>query len=169
MKYMYSLVGLIIILIVGVVVFLQFGNSEETSQNQENSVKLESILTEIEIADSNKERQQGLQNRESLCETCGMLFIFDREEPVSFWMKNTSISLDMIFINNDGEIKKIHKNTTPFRLSPTYMSESKVRYVVEVNAGFTDTYSIKEGDLVDIDTLISNGQPFDESSFDSSN
>ena len=120
-------------------------------------------LTQVEIARTNEQRMQGLQNRESLCETCAMLFIFDSQEQLSFWMKNTTIPLDMIFVDQTGIIVTIHENTTPLRLQPSYVSSSPALYVIEVNAGWSERNNVTEGMLIDVDDIIQNGQSFDES------
>jgi uncharacterized membrane protein (UPF0127 family) len=86
-------------------------------------------------------------NRESMEEKQGMLFIFPQERFQSFWMLNTLFSLDMLFINKEKEIVTIHKNTTPLS-QQSYPSSKPALYVLEVNAGFTDKYNIKEGDKV---------------------
>jgi len=109
----------------------------------------EPITLDIEIADSEKERTQGLMYRHHLPENAGMLFIFDRDELRSFWMKNTFISLDIMFIHSSGEIVSIQKYTQP---GSTYSvpSEKPAKYVLEVNAGFTDRYDINPGDSIEL-------------------
>ncbi len=102
---------------------------------------------DIEIADTEQKRMQGLMFRESMKENRGMLFIFPREDYQAFWMKNTVIPLDMIFVNSKKEIINIHKNTTPFS-EQTYPSSGPAIYVIEVNAGFTDKYNIVPGDKI---------------------
>ncbi len=102
---------------------------------------------DIEIADTEPKRMQGLMFREHMNENQGMLFIFPREDYQAFWMKNTVISLDMIFVNKKKEIINIHKNTTPFS-EQTYPSTAPAIYVIEVVAGFTDKYDIKPGDKI---------------------
>ena len=116
-------------------------------RNQNESIKLD-----IEIADSEKERTQGLMYRHHLPEMAGMLFIFDRDEHRSFWMKNTFISLDIIYIHSSGEIVSIQKYTQP---GSTYSvpSEKPSKYVLEVNAGFSDKYGIKPGDKIEYSFL----------------
>ena len=105
------------------------------------------INIDIEISDNEYERQLGLMNRKSMEETQGMLFIFNNEQPQSFWMRNTLISLDMLFINKNKEIVTIHKNTEV--LSPrSYPSTEPSMYVVEVIGGFTDKYEIATGDKI---------------------
>jgi len=105
------------------------------------------VTVDIEIADDNSKRMSGLMFRDSMSERQGMLFIFPYEELQSFWMKNTVLSLDMIFVNSVNRIVKIHKNTTPFS-EQSYPSNAPALYVVEVVAGFTDKFGIKEGDKI---------------------
>lgn len=103
---------------------------------------------DIEIADDDYKRQLGLMNRKEMKENQGMLFIFPRQDWLSFWMRNTLISLDMIFVDENKKIVTIHKNTRI--LSDTsYPSTKPARYVVEVIAGFTDKYNIQVGDKID--------------------
>ncbi len=102
---------------------------------------------DVEFADDNFKRMQGLMYRKEMAENQGMLFIFEIEDYQSFWMKNTILPLDIIFVNVNKEIVKIHKNTTPFS-EQSYSSGKPALYVVEVNAGYTDKYGIKEGDKI---------------------
>jgi uncharacterized membrane protein (UPF0127 family) len=103
---------------------------------------------DLEIADNDYERQLGLMNRKEMKENEGMLFIFLRQDYQSFWMRNTLISLDMIFVNDQKKIVTIHKNTKI--LSETsYPSSEPALYVVEVLAGFTDRHNIQVGDKID--------------------
>jgi uncharacterized membrane protein (UPF0127 family) len=102
---------------------------------------------DIEVAENDDERMQGLMYRKSMDDNKGMLFIFQREEPQSFWMKNTIMSLDIIYVNSKKEIVKIFKNTVPFS-EKSLPSEKPATYVVEVAAGYTDRYGIKDGDLI---------------------
>lgn len=102
---------------------------------------------DIEIADDMVERAVGLMYREELKYNQGMLFIFPREEYQSFWMKNTVLPLDIIFVNKKMEIVTIHKSTTPFS-ETSYPSTEPAIYVVEVNAGYTSEKGITEGDKI---------------------
>ncbi len=103
---------------------------------------------DVEIAENELERTKGLMYRTSLPESAGMLFIFDDAREHSFWMKNTSISLDIIYADRDKKIISIHKNTRPFS-EGSIPSNGNAQYVVEVNAGFTDHYGIRAGDRID--------------------
>ena len=76
-----------------------------------------------------------------------MLFVFEQEQMASFWMKNCPLSLDMIFINKLGEIVTICRNTTPFS-EQAYPATALTLFVLEVNAGFTDKYGLKDGDRI---------------------
>jgi hypothetical protein len=110
-----------------------------------DSTNTAKVKLDIEIADTDYERQLGLMKRVSMEEKQGMLFIFPNEAMQSFWMRNTLISLDMIFINADKEIVTIHK-TTKILSDQSYPSTAPALYVLEVNAGFTDKYNINVGD-----------------------
>lgn len=116
----------------------------------------------VEIADDANEHRYGLMNRDTLCETCGMLFVFDTEEPRSFWMKNTKISLDMIFMNKKGVIVTIFERTTPFQEFPTYTSSPSM-FVLEINGGQASELSLQVGSKIDIDYLKLNSRPFQSS------
>ena len=103
---------------------------------------------DLEIADNEYERQLGLMNRKEMKENEGMLFIFPRQDYQSFWMRNTLISLDIMFVNDQKEIITIHKNTKI--LSETsYPSSAPSIYVVETLAGFADRHNIQVGDKID--------------------
>jgi len=112
-----------------------------------------SSLDTIEIASSEQARITGLMNRKELCQKCGMLFEFETEEKQSFWMENTLISLDMIFMDKTGKIVTIHKSTKPLQQFPTYDSKFPAKYVLEVNAGFSDKNNLTENQSLDIAKL----------------
>ncbi len=103
---------------------------------------------DLEIADNEYERELGLMNRNEMKENQGMLFIFPTQKFQSFWMRNTLISLDMIFINNQKRIVTIHKSTK-ILAETSYPSSEPAMYVVEVIAGFTDKHNIQVGDKID--------------------
>jgi len=101
----------------------------------------------VEIADNDAERARGLMYRKEMPEGQGMLFDFHREQEVSFWMQNTYIPLDMVFIRADGRILRIAENTEPLstKLIP---SGGPVRAVLEVIGGTTRKLGIAPGDRV---------------------
>jgi len=100
-----------------------------------------------EVADTEQAIATGLMNRNSLPEDEGMLFIFDHSQAVSFWMKNTYIPLDIIFIDENMSIVNIARDTEPLSLIPI-PSIQPIKYVVEVNAGFTHTNNINVKDKI---------------------
>lgn len=104
-------------------------------------------MIDIEVADNDQLRARGLMYRRSLPENAGMLFIQDMEEIQSFWMKNTYIPLDILFVNANKEIVTIHVNTTPLK-EWNYASTEPALYVVEVNAGFSNRHGIRTGDRI---------------------
>ena len=87
--------------------------------------------------------------RELLEENSGMIFIFDEEQPRSFWMKNTKISLDIIFIDKNNKITSI-QTAQPCKKDPYKTYDAKAKYVIELNAGTTKKISLQEGDEIKI-------------------
>lgn len=124
--------------------FVKHGELEFLKKNGKTPL----VKIDIEVADNDEARAKGMMYRKSNEENRGMLFVFPVEEEQSFWMQNTYISLDIIFVNGQKEIVKIHKKATP-RSTASLPSGKKAIYVLEVNGGFTDKYDIKEGDRID--------------------
>lgn len=101
----------------------------------------------VEIADTPELRRRGLMFRTKMPRDEGMLFDFKETREVSFWMRNTFIPLDMIFIDEQGTIRHIHKNAIP--QDPTGIpSQHPVRFVLEINGGLAAQYGLKPGDEV---------------------
>lgn len=122
--------------------------SEEGSLTFKRSDGSEITTIRIEIADDDSTRTRGLMQRTSMPGDGGMLFVFPNQEIRSFWMANTPLSLDMIFVERDGEIIDIAKYTKP--VTPENVtSRAPATYVVEVKAGFTDTWGISETDVIE--------------------
>jgi len=104
----------------------------------------------VEWAVTDAERSRGLMFRTEMAPDHGMVFDFFREAPVSFWMRNTLISLDMIFIRADGTVLSIAQNTTPLS-DAAVPSNGAVRYVLEVIGGTAARLSIDPGDRIDLE------------------
>ena len=101
----------------------------------------------VEVADDDVERARGLMYRRSMADNSGMLFDFRDEQNITMWMRNTYISLDMLFIDANGRIGHIAASTTP--LSDTIIpSRIKAQFVLEINAGIAKRQGIEVGDLV---------------------
>ena len=99
---------------------------------------------QIEISETPEAHAKGLMGRRVLELNEGMLFVYQSAEPQTFWMHNTPLSLDMIFVDEKGRVVNIAKRTTPMS-DQTYSSKGPVQSVVEVRAGFTDHFGIDEG------------------------
>ncbi|AWL12892.1 hypothetical protein HMF8227_02440 [Saliniradius amylolyticus] len=118
----------------------QFFSEIEVSVNEQSYV--------LELAESPGQRARGLMYRESLCEDCGMLFVYSRPRVISMWMKNTAIPLDVAFIKENGEIIAI-KQMQPYDLS-SVTSEKSATYAWEANQGWFSEQGIKVGDRVEV-------------------
>jgi len=166
-KYLIYLYVLLFV-IFGIISWLFFFQDKIQNENQDNikrersgpSFKMEGelyflenpskdtlITIIIEVADTYEEIGRGMMYRNRLENNQGMLFIFEVEEEQSFWMKNTRIPLDIIFINGKFQIVHIAKHTIPYSKDPI-PSMHPAKYVLEVNAGFCDNNSIAGDDYV---------------------
>ena len=109
------------------------------------------IAITAEIARSQAQRNQGLMHRKELKDGNGMIFVFERDEALSFWMKNTLVPLSIAFIARDGRILEIH-DMQPESLN-TVQSSRSVRYALEVPQGWFDRVGIAPGDRFDVSGL----------------
>jgi uncharacterized membrane protein (UPF0127 family) len=100
----------------------------------------------VEIADDPVERSRGLMFRQEMDNDHGMLFVFEESQPVGFWMKNTPLPLDLVFIGPDGKVRAIEKGE-PFSEAPIAPGEP-VQFVLELNAGTAAEAGIENGDLI---------------------
>lgn len=105
------------------------------------------VKLQVEVARTEEEQARGLMFRTSLAANGGMIFPYDPPRPASFWMKNTLIPLDMIFIRKDGTIARIVDNTTPESLEPVQSGEP-VAAVLELAGGRAAELGLAEGDKV---------------------
>jgi len=101
----------------------------------------------VEIAATDDQQQTGLMNRQEMAADHGMIFPFDSPRIASFWMKNTYIPLDLIFVRADGRIANIAENAVPMSLEPIY-SDGDVTAVLEINGGKSAELGIGPGDRV---------------------
>lgn len=130
------------ILFVAVFVITACGNASKTDQ-----VCIEQHCFEVELALTQPERSQGLMDRKQMAADTGMLFIFDAERPYSFWMKNTFIALDIIWMDYSRKIIHIERDVPPCEKDPcpSYQPSGNALYVLEVNAGTTKRLGINPG------------------------
>ena len=111
-------------------------------------VELKSHRYSVEFAENEASREYGLMNRTEMADDHGMLFVFENDEPRAFWMKNTKIPLDMIFIDKNRKIVSIKHDAPPCVTDrcPAFMSEGPVRYVLELNGGQAAKLGLTAGD-----------------------
>ena len=115
-------------------------------QIQTSLVQLGKMPFKLEIADSNASRERGLMFRPSMPADHGMLFVFDHPEVLGFWMKNTHIALDIIYLDAEGRVLTI-KQMKPLD-EKSVSSERPAKYAIEINAGMAKTASVREGDVI---------------------
>ena len=106
-----------------------------------------SLPVQVELARTDEERTRGLMNRRHLGEEAGMLFLFSETEPRAFWMKNTFIPLDMLFIDDGGRVVGLVERAEPLTTSPRDPGVPS-RYVLEVNGGWAERHGVRPGDRV---------------------
>ncbi len=98
----------------------------------------------VEVADDFEEQRRGLMFREIMPMFAGMIFVYPRAQSVSFWMRNTLIPLDMIFIGSDGVVRNIHENAIPLDETPIF-GGADIQYVLEINGGLSARLGIDVG------------------------
>ena len=150
MKKIY-LVLIIVLLSVGIL----YTSNYFLNRTAKNTVSINGKKINVEIAKTDAEREKGLMNRNQLDADSGMLFVFEKAEIQTFWMKNTLIPLDIIWINSSPlGVNKIVEITTLDPDSPSYTPqytpENKANYVLELNAGAVNENGFKIGDKVKI-------------------
>lgn len=142
-----SICALLLAIMFGVI------NTEQRASSVDSlvqSVTIGNTVLKLEVADSPAEQEYGLMNRTYLDADRGMLFVFADEQPRTFWMKDTLISLDIIFLDAQKRVVMIHKNTQPNQTVEVYPSGSPAKYVIEVNAGWSDQHGVKIGEILGI-------------------
>jgi len=122
--------------------------TEDNNNNNNNNNSSVIARVFVEVPDDQEEFMRGLMFRQHLPWNAGMLFAFNDEDPQTFWMKNTLIPLDMVFVDSDSKIVDIVENVPPCKQDecPTYSSKEPAQHVLEVNAGFVQDKGVKIGD-----------------------
>lgn len=143
-RYIISIIIILVLIISGVIISNNYSKSEVCT--------IDKKCIKIEIAQTEEERTQGLMYREILDNNSGMLFIFTQENIYPFWMKDTLIPLDIIWINNADTIVFIQKNALPCKteICESYYPNISASYVFEINSGKADELGLKVGDKFDI-------------------
>jgi uncharacterized protein len=152
---MYLIWFIIVLSFLYIIYYFNFRSSIPSKELVRKSVEINGKIFLLEIADNYKSREQGLMNRENLNEMEGMLFIFPVSGIYPFWMKNTLIPLDIIWLNNNKEVVFIKENARPCEraivaVCQTIVPTKPARYVIELNAGNVNKLNIKLGQKIDI-------------------
>ena len=139
-------------IIVIFIFFIMYNEISSATEYKKGYVKLENnnLVFEVDIADTITLREKGLMFRKKLDSNRGMLFIFPTEKNVEIWMKNTLLSLDIIFISKERLVVGLVKKALPLS-SKIYSITKKSKYVLEVNGGIIDKYNINLGDKIKIE------------------
>lgn len=121
------------------------------------TIKVDNVVLDVEIADTDATRARGLMFREQLSYNQGMIFVFEEEQIASMWMLNMQFSLDVIWFDGNGNVVHIEKNTQPCKSALETMTcafqngnDEKAKYVLEVTAGFVDKFKITEESKLEI-------------------
>ena len=112
----------------------------------------------VEVMTTDAERARGLMYRRTLASDAGMLFVYERPLPLFMWMKNTILSLDMVFFTTDGTVHHIERDAEPFSQMPI-SSEGEVLGVLELNAGTAAEIGLRVGDRLDYPGLSGGPSP----------
>lgn len=149
MKKILALLSLLIIIIIIIIIIVVASQKTPTATINNYTFKLE-------VAKTQQEKEIGLSAKKMFGQNSGMLFLFERPAYYSFWMKNMKFPIDIIFIRN-GRIVTIHKNVKPPTSNsenpPIYNSTEPADSVLEINAGLSEKYRFKEGDIVKLENL----------------
>jgi len=139
---------LLIVIFIGF--FLAYATSFQGRKSLEILASKGAVKLNVEIVATPEEWSKGLMFRSQLHENSGMFFAFTDEQKRTFWMKNTLIPLDIIFVSSDFIVVDIKENFQPCKADPcpTYTSKYPAKYVLEVNAGFVGRNGIREGDKI---------------------
>lgn len=124
-----------------------FGETDQT-------IYIDDLAISVSIADEPEEWQQGLSGVTELRELEGKLFIFPQEDRYSMWMRDMNLSLDIIWINDVFEIVHIEERVSPDTFPESFVSAEPARFVLEVNAFFTETFKLQVGDRVTLPPSI---------------
>lgn len=147
----YLVSGILILGLLGIIFYFQYQKRVD-----ENSVTIitdnKPIKIQVEFARTPEELAKGLMNRDSLDENSGMFFVFSDETTRSFWMKNTLIPLDLIFISSNGRVNEI-ATLNPCQeneICQSYESKSPAQFVLEINAGSAEKWGITPNDIIQL-------------------
>lgn len=158
----WAAVGVLATVLLGAAAFTLLDSEPGECRRAEFLMDGESQEVLLEVADTDEERRKGLMGRTSLPEATGMLFVFEKERALNFWMKNTSIPLDVIYLDSEMKIVDIDRMNpqpgVPEEELTLYPSDSPAMYAVEMNQNFSRKVGLRKGDRLDLGSRT--GCPF---------
>lgn len=145
----------ILLLLAAILIYFKFIRINPNTKFEKTDIVIKNETYSLEIAKSIQQLSLGLGKREILCQKCGMIFIFSFEGTLPFWMKDTLIPLDIIWINSQNQVVSIQ--TAPVEPNNSnlkqYKNNQPAKYVIELNAGVADKIGLKIGDTIQIPKL----------------
>jgi len=160
----FAVIILLVLVFVGILAYSVYKPKDKPKEYPKVSNVEQKLIRidfeKLELALRPEEHRRGLMFRDSICDRCGMLFVFPEEKELSFWMLNVNFPLDLIFMDSSGKIVKIYENTTPNNADKKYLSERPAQFVLEVKAGFVSATKLQEGQVIDIQYLQNQGVNF---------
>ncbi|MEX2007690.1 MAG: DUF192 domain-containing protein [Candidatus Levyibacteriota bacterium] len=155
MKKVLALVILLFAILLGILLAQNYLKNNSFNFGKTSTATIDDHKFKLNVARSAEEKEVGLSEMKELPEDQGMLFIFDKPDYYSFWMKNMKFPIDIIFINGDT-IVTINENLKPptdNQNASIFQPKSPANYVLEINAGLSSKYGLEEGDKVKIEGL----------------
>ncbi|MCX6718495.1 MAG: DUF192 domain-containing protein [Candidatus Staskawiczbacteria bacterium] len=155
MNFILEILLLVFAIVILICLFFYFAGTLKAPNIQESlsgSVCIKKNCFQVELAKTEAGREAGLMNRKELDKDKGMFFIFDKEGFYPFWMKNTLIPLDIIWIDSNDKVVFIAKNVQPCKslICTSIYPPAKARYVLEINAGMSKEINLKLGDEIKV-------------------
>jgi uncharacterized membrane protein (UPF0127 family) len=144
--------NIIILIVIIVIIAFSFFRKTTNPSLETTKIVLKNHEYQIEIARTSSQKATGLSNRESLCSNCGMIFLFSKDGSLPFWMKDTLIPLDMIWINSNGQITDII-TATDIKSLKILQNTQPAKYVLELNANEAQKIGLKTGDIISLPKL----------------
>jgi hypothetical protein len=130
--------------------FFLFNSATERYITTERQVRIGETSIAVGIADTAQEREQGLSGTTALAEREGLLFVFERNDQHSFWMKDMQYAIDIIWISADKRVVYIAKDVSPDTFPHSFTPPTPARYVLQVPAGFSSGHDIMVGDMLEV-------------------
>ena len=146
--------NIILIIILGIFSYFVYRTFFYTAPLQKTNLKIKDQEYTLEVAKTLSQKSNGLMKRSSLCSNCGMIFVSESPSSQIFWMKNTLIPLDIIFLDGEGKVINI-ENAVPQPSAPDlqlklYRSTAPSQYVIELNSGDSQKLNLKSGDKIEL-------------------